>query len=106
MTTHDLKSWPDFFEPILTGAKKFELRINDRKFNVGDVLLLREFDDRTHAYTGRQIRKRVTYMLDGIGGGAIAPLAGLNMKYCIMSLADEFTQPEYTQPETNDRSPS
>ena len=88
MTVHELKSWPDFFEPILSGKKKFELRINDRKFNVGDELYLREFDDRTGKYTGRSIRKRVTYILDGIGSGAIAPLAGLNMKYCIMSLED------------------
>lgn len=88
MTTHDLKSWPDFFEPIMSGTKTFELRINDRKFNVGDILHLREYDDRKHQYTGRSVRKRVTYLLDGVGAGSIAPLAGLNMKYCIMAIVD------------------
>lgn len=89
MTTHELKSWPDFFEPILSGAKKFELRINDRDFQVGHILRLREYDDRKGQYTGREITKRVTYLLDGLGSGAIAPLVGLNRKFCIMSLEDD-----------------
>jgi len=90
MTIHKLKSWPDFFEPVLNGTKRFELRINDRNFNVGDVLHLMEYDDRKRVFTGRSVKKRVTYFMDGVGGGAIAPLAGLNMKYCIMSLEDEI----------------
>src|SRR5262245_33137345 len=32
MTEHDLKSWPEFFEPISKGSKQFELRKNDRKY--------------------------------------------------------------------------
>ena len=33
---HSLKCWPDYFQPILDGIKTFDLRFNDRKFNVGD----------------------------------------------------------------------
>ena len=88
MTTHELKSWPDYFAPILSGEKTFELRFNDRNFSVGDTLHLREFDDRAGKYTGRNIRKRVTFMLDGIGGGCIAPMRGLNRGYVILSIAD------------------
>jgi len=89
MKVHELKSWCDFFEPVFNGSKKFELRVNDRKFQVGDFLYLREYDDRKGKYTGRSIRKRVTYLLDGIGQGSIAPLMGLNRNFCIMSLEDE-----------------
>ena len=90
MAIHKLKSWTGFFEPVFTGEKTFELRINDRKFKVGDILHLREYDDHTRRYTGRSIRKQITYILDGVGQGAIAPLAGLHSKYCIMSLAKDL----------------
>lgn len=89
MATHELKSWPDYFEPILTGSKAFELRLNDRDFRVGDTLKLREYDDRKAVYTGREIKKKVTFLLDGIGGGCIPPHRGLNRGYVIMSLVDE-----------------
>jgi hypothetical protein len=43
MTVHELKSWPEFFSAIETGEKTFELRRNDRNYQVGDVLVLREW---------------------------------------------------------------
>jgi hypothetical protein len=88
MTTHELKSWPDYFVFLLDGTKTFELRINDRHFQVGDILHIREYDDRTGKYTGRDLRKRVTYILEGVGGGGIAPLCGLFRTHVIMSLVD------------------
>jgi hypothetical protein len=68
---HELKCWPEFFTPLLTGAKTFELRKNDRGFQVGDVLWLREWDagdpGQGFGYTGREMRRRVTYILIGMG---------------------------------------
>lgn len=89
MQVHDLKSWPEFFAPVFSGEKTFELRNNDRGFHVGDVLHLREWDDRKGVYTGRSVRKRVTYMIDGIGPGGITPVKGLSRGYAILSLASE-----------------
>lgn len=43
MKTHELKTWPQYFSPMVTGAKKFELRKNDRGFQIGDLLILREY---------------------------------------------------------------
>jgi len=85
---HSLKSWPEFFEPVFTGQKTFELRNNDRHFKVGDTLNLREYDDRKGEFTGREINKRITYMLDGVGTGGITPLHGLSRGYAILALAD------------------
>jgi hypothetical protein len=87
MKTHELKSWPDFFEPVFNGSKTFELRVDDRHFAVGDVLHLREWDDRAGKYTGRELRRTITCVLAGIGGGAIAPVRGLSRGYAILSLA-------------------
>jgi uncharacterized protein YqfB (UPF0267 family) len=65
MKTHELKCWPEFFEPILTGEKTFELRDNDRGFRAGDLLRLMEWikDD---GYTGREITVEITYILSGL----------------------------------------
>lgn len=41
---HELKSWPESFDAIERGVKPFDVRLNDRRFKVGEVLLLREFE--------------------------------------------------------------
>lgn len=43
MKQHVLKSWPENFQPVLSLAKKCELRLNDRDYQVGDEIILREW---------------------------------------------------------------
>jgi len=69
MPSHELKVWPPFFEHLLDGRKKFEVRRNDRKFAIGDEIKFREWVPTNHGhgesyYTGRNIWMRVTYILD------------------------------------------
>ena len=56
------KCWPEFFQKILDGSKTDELRLADFDCTPGDVLVLREWDPKTKAYTGRVIEKTVTYV--------------------------------------------
>lgn len=92
MTTHELKSWPEFFAPVERGEKTFELRIDDRHYEVGDVLVLREWVPDVHGtdegrYTGRECRRRVSYAMQGLGNvGVIPPLKGLSRGYVILAL--------------------
>lgn len=60
--THELKIQPEYFEAVRAGAKTFEIRFDDRGFSVGDELHLREWKDGT--YSGRGVRKTVTYISD------------------------------------------
>lgn len=78
MTTHELKCWPEYFGPLADGRKTFEVRLDDRGFAVGDVLWFREYILET-GLTGRDVRKRVTYVLSGMG---------LEAGFVCMGLAD------------------
>lgn len=72
MKVHVLKCWPSYFEAILKGQKKFEVRYNDRDYAVGDRLRLREWNpgptvlsDRPEGYTNREVMVEVTYVMPG-----------------------------------------
>ncbi|SFV08074.1 ASCH/PUA domain-containing protein [Alicyclobacillus macrosporangiidus] len=65
METHELKTWPEYFEPLLRGEKTVELRKDDRGYAVGDTLILREYDPETGQYTGRSCTRLVTHILRG-----------------------------------------
>lgn len=41
---HDLKTWPKYYEQVVSGLKPFELRKNDRNYQPGDYLILREWE--------------------------------------------------------------
>jgi hypothetical protein len=76
MAEHHLKIAPPWFEAVVSGAKTLELRReNGRRFEPGDVLVLREWDTvyndsdnalawyRASYYTGRTCRVLVTHVL-------------------------------------------
>ncbi len=63
MQAHELKTEPKFFERVLQGHKKFELRFNDRGYRLGDLLILREFDT-VDGYTSRTLVASVKYLTD------------------------------------------
>lgn len=58
---HELKIATEYFEAVAEGVKNFEIRRNDRGFEVRDVLELREYNADT-GYTGRVVTREVTYM--------------------------------------------
>lgn len=58
--THELKTYPKYFQETIEGNKPFEIRKNDRNFQVGDVLILKEWDN--IKYSGREIGAVVRYV--------------------------------------------
>ncbi len=57
------KTWPQYFEKILSGEKNIELRLADFPLNKGDVLILEEYDPKTKKYSGRAIKKKVNNLV-------------------------------------------
>lgn len=86
MSTHQLKCWPAPFQALLDGIKTFEWRLNDRDYEVGDILNLREWDpeanDGQGRYTHREVKRLVTYILRG-------PKFGMPEEYVVMSVKPE-----------------
>ncbi len=76
---HQLKILPEFFDAVKCGNKRFELRKNDRNYQVGDMLILEEWDGQQ--YTGDSIVRFVTYVYHGKGK------FGLAEGYCILGIS-------------------
>lgn len=57
MQTHTIKILPEYFDAVLDGRKKAELRFNDRGYQVGDYCVLVNSDN-------RNIKVQITHMVD------------------------------------------
>jgi len=67
---HGLKILPEYFKLVIEGRKNFEIRKDDRGYEVGDTLHLREWKkptgkSREGTYTGRSIKKKIIYIFEG-----------------------------------------
>lgn len=60
--THNLKTLPQYFQSAWTGRKTFEIRNNDRNFQMDDEIVLEEFNRNEDDYTGRSIEGFITYI--------------------------------------------
>lgn len=60
---HQLKIAPEFYQAVIEGKKKFEIRKNDRGFKVGDAFVLREYT-KEHGYTGKFTLGTILYITD------------------------------------------
>ena len=63
MATIHKKVLPQYFEQIISGKKKLELRLADFEINEGDTLILEEWDKDKKEYTGRKVEVVATYIL-------------------------------------------
>ncbi len=63
MATIKKKVLPEYFELILSGEKKLELRLADFEINKGDTLILEEWNKDKGEYTGRRVEVVANYIL-------------------------------------------
>ena len=88
MAHHDLKTDHEVFQAVAAGVKTYEIRRDDRGFQAGDVLCLRET---THTgeemrngapleYTGKSAIATVSHVLRG-------PIYGLAEGWVILSIS-------------------
>ena len=92
MKKHEKKLTQPYFDYVRLGIKTFELRKNDCDYQVGDLIILKEWRKNEYTkfdkiimsnpqdwdFTGREITARITYMLEDY--------AGLEKGYCILGI--------------------
>lgn len=76
---HEIKCWPHYFEAIWDGTKTFEVRKNDRNYQVGDRLYIRCWDPATEFYNGSYVQAVVEYVLKDRA-------AGIEKGYCVLAI--------------------
>jgi hypothetical protein len=77
--THELKTHTQVFDQIKGGMKNFEFRKNDRDFQTGDKVILKEYLPNLMQYTGEEITAIIGFVLRG-------PDFGVPEGYCCFSL--------------------
>lgn len=75
------KILPLYYEEVRMKRKTFELRTDDSDYQVGDILVLEEWDGEN--YTGRSLCREITYILRD------AEEYGLKKGFCILAIQEE-----------------
>ena len=93
--THELKTHRQYFNEIWDRKKLFEVRFDDRNYQIGDTVRLLDYDPDTNTFSDKTIRADISYKLEG---GHF----GVEKGYCVLSLSqisnwriDEFGQPNF-----------
>lgn len=77
---HEVKILPEYFRQVFVrpgeGTKRFELRKDDRNYQIGDSVTLREWIPE-EGYTGNEITVGIIYVMRN------CPQYGLREGYCI-----------------------
>ncbi len=91
MKVHEIKSWPESFQPTRQRVKLAEFRRDDRGYEVGDLLVIREYDPNVKmrytepvdadCYTGEVEFARITHKTEGGSDGH-----GIPEGYCVLSI--------------------
>lgn len=76
--THYIKCEKEFYQDVEEGYKPFEVRKNDRDYQAGDDIILKEYDKDLGILTGRELKVNIIYYLDNY--------PGIEPGYCILGI--------------------
>jgi len=85
MKIHELKTIAPYYQFVNEGRKTFEVRKNDRDFQYGDILHLREYNPKNETYTGNECMAKVGWIL--------RDFPALDDRYVIMNITKIYEYP-------------
>lgn len=85
MKLHELKIKHEYLVEVVMGRKTFELRKNDRDYQVGDLIRFIDIrqsysDGCEYVYIDKDTLYKITYVLKDV------PQYGLDKDYCILAI--------------------
>lgn len=84
---HRVKSWTMFFTDILNGTRTSDIREHsDRRYRVGDLMELNEFDPVKFEYTGRKQLVEITYIQTNKSNPCAISHDALKDNYSVLSI--------------------
>lgn len=83
---HEVRSWSHLFDAVAAGRKTHDLRIDDRGYEVGDVLRLRRYDQMRGEETGETVDARITYITGRDAVPCAVSTVVLPREYVILSI--------------------
>jgi hypothetical protein len=81
---HELKVHPQFWQALLDGIRPFELRRNDRNYQVGQLARFYEYDPKYGA-TGKLLMVKIIYILKP------EDCPGLMPGFCILGISHDIS---------------
>lgn len=78
---HRIKILPEYYTAVQVGKKNFEVRYNDRNYQIGDTVILQEWE--AGRLTGNQLKRKIEYMYLG------EDMYGLEKGYCVLGMKQE-----------------
>lgn len=78
--THELKILPQYYCRVADGSKTFEVRKNDRGFQQGDSVLLREWEEPLGYTCKKSLFFRIGYVLPVEGNNVVFSLLPVENK--------------------------
>ena len=84
--THELKSWSMFYCDIISGCRTSDIRLNDRRYAVGDFMFLHDFDPVKQTYTGRNQTVEITYLQNNKSNPCAISNLALSDDYVVLSI--------------------
>jgi hypothetical protein len=95
MELHTLKSWTMFYKDIESGIRTSDIRCTtDRRFVIGDRMLLKEFDPVKFVYTGRSQMVEITYVQTNKSNPCAISNDALHDDYAVLSIKKIATHTE------------
>lgn len=56
------KTWNPDFKDLKSGLKRFDVRLYDREYNIGDLMVFQEYDPQTEEYSGDSTFQLIRYI--------------------------------------------
>jgi hypothetical protein len=83
---HMVKSWTSFYKYIESGERLSDIRKNDRRYAVGDILELNEFDPVKFVYTGRKMDVEITFIQNNKSNPCAISEQALHPDYIVLTI--------------------